>query len=303
MSDRRGAARLAVAVAALLALLAAVALASRAGVPWSGTTAGAESRSLALVFRLVVDALVLALAVGLFAVFIWHMRRPKPRRRKADDEEEDEEQARSPVARFVLKIAPYVLLVLIVAGTLVFAREVDRRLPRDDGPDLSRQDDPTAARGPSFNAPPQEARWLLATAGGLAFLLFLVATGAPVVRRRYAARVDDDGVETVVVSRLLAASLDDLRAEPDPRRAVVAAYARMEGGLEAAGHGRRAFEAPLEYLGRVLESARADPVQVGRLTHLFERAKFSRHPVGPEDKADAIDCLVEIRDELRNEAQ
>ena len=47
-------------------------------------------------------------------------------------------------------------------------------------------------------------------------------------------------------------SLDDLRAEPDPRRAVIAAYARLERVLAAHGLPRKPAEAPLEYLGRML---------------------------------------------------
>ena len=94
------------------------------------------------------------------------------------------------------------------------------------------------------------------------------------------------------------AALDDLRAEPDPRRAVVAAYARMEAGFDARGHGRLAHEAPLEYLGRVLAEAEAPPAPVSRLTALFERAKFSRRDVGLPAKEEAIACLVAIRDDL-----
>ena len=44
-------------------------------------------------------------------------------------------------------------------------------------------------------------------------------------------------------------SLDDLRAEPDPRRAVIAAYARLEQVLASHGLPRITAEAPLEYLG------------------------------------------------------
>jgi Domain of unknown function (DUF4129) len=61
---------------------------------------------------------------------------------------------------------------------------------------------------------------------------------------------------------LLDDTLDDVEREPDPRRAVIAAWARMERGLAAAGLPRRASEAPLEYAGRVLATA-ADPAPAG----------------------------------------
>lgn len=95
-------------------------------------------------------------------------------------------------------------------------------------------------------------------------------------------------------------SLEDLRSERDARRAVIAAYARMERALAASGLPRRAAEAPLEYMTRVLRDLlRASAESVSRLTALFERAKFSTHEIGPEMKEEAIDALVAVRDELR----
>jgi hypothetical protein len=93
-------------------------------------------------------------------------------------------------------------------------------------------------------------------------------------------------------------SLDDLRAEPDPRRAVIKAYARLERVL--AGHRlpRRAAEAPLEYLARMLDDLAVRPEAARRLTNLFERAKFSQHAVGPEMKEEAISALETVRDDL-----
>jgi hypothetical protein len=41
---------------------------------------------------------------------------------------------------------------------------------------------------------------------------------------------------------------------------------------------------------------------VRRLTELFRVAKFSAHPLGPEDKERAIEALVTVRDELRAES-
>ena len=54
------------------------------------------------------------------------------------------------------------------------------------------------------------------------------------------------------VAQAVDESLDDLRAEPDPRRAVIAAYARLEAVLAAHGLPRKPAEAPMEYLGRML---------------------------------------------------
>ncbi len=97
-------------------------------------------------------------------------------------------------------------------------------------------------------------------------------------------------------------SLDDLRSEPDLRRAIIAAYARMERALAVAGTPRKPAEAPLEYLARALRSLDASAPAVTRLTDLFEWAKFSQHAPEPAMRDEAVDALVAVRDELRRPA-
>jgi hypothetical protein len=94
-------------------------------------------------------------------------------------------------------------------------------------------------------------------------------------------------------------SLDDLRAEADPRKAIIAAYARLERVLAANGVSRRAAETPDEYLPRVLRDLELSPSAIERLTALFTRAKFSQHAVDTAMKEEAIGALEEVRDELR----
>lgn len=93
-------------------------------------------------------------------------------------------------------------------------------------------------------------------------------------------------------------SLDDLRAEPDPRRAVIAAYARLERVLAAHRLPRRPAETPLEYLARMLDDLSVRPEAARRLTNLFERAKFSQHAVDTKMKEEAISALETVRDDL-----
>jgi len=101
------------------------------------------------------------------------------------------------------------------------------------------------------------------------------------------------------VSQALDESLDDLRNEPDLRRAIIAAYARMERALAAGGLPRRPSEAPFEYVERALGELETSAESARRLTDLFEWAKFSHHEPGPEMRDDAIDALIAVRDELR----
>jgi hypothetical protein len=100
----------------------------------------------------------------------------------------------------------------------------------------------------------------------------------------------------------IGAAIDDLESEPDARRAVIAAYARMETVLARNGLQRRPSETPVEYLRRILLGLTSRGDAVSRLTSLFEQAKFSRHTIDASMKQDAIAALREIRDDLQGTA-
>jgi hypothetical protein len=102
-----------------------------------------------------------------------------------------------------------------------------------------------------------------------------------------------------VLAAALDESLDDLRADPDLRRAIIAAYARMETALAAAGLPRHHAEAPLEYVERALLSLDTSASAVRRLTDLFQWARFSQHEPDPSMKDEAVEALIAVRDELR----
>jgi hypothetical protein len=117
-------------------------------------------------------------------------------------------------------------------------------------------------------------------------------------RARKRARGELTSELAAAVAQAVDESLDDLRAEPDPRRAVIAAYARLERVLAAHGLPRKPAEAPMEYLGRMLTELSVSDRAARALTDLFERAKFSQHAVGAEMKDEAIDALQTVRDDL-----
>jgi hypothetical protein len=130
--------------------------------------------------------------------------------------------------------------------------------------------------------------------GGVCVYLFLTRSRGtplrPLTRQRRA------------MARALDDSIDDLRRDPDPRRAIIAAYARMERALAHAGVPRAPAEAPYEYLERSLVELETSADAARRLTALFERAKFSQHEPAESMRHDAIDALVAVRDELRRPA-
>jgi hypothetical protein len=171
-------------------------------------------------------------------------------------------------------------------GDLVFPGQ--RPLPQTPGSGVA-----SATYEPRFAWLPIGVVVGLAAAGVLAYV---------VAQRRAtrAARAEEVLAEQLAV--VLDETLDDLRAESDPRRAIIAAYARLERVLAAYGVARWRAETPNEYLARVLGELAVDARAVRRLTDLFSRAKFSQHAVNIGMKEEAIDALEHVRDELREAA-
>ena len=162
---------------------------------------------------------------------------------------------------------------------------------------------PPAAAGGGHVKPNQRALQRHARFRLLPFLVALGAAGAAfgalyVAERRHKRRLPREAAVSDGLLGALDQTLDELRAETDPRRAVIAAYARMERVLAARGIPRHRSEAPHEYLGRVLADLTHGGRAARRLTGLFERARFSPHEVDPAMKADAIAACEALQAEL-----
>jgi hypothetical protein len=192
-----------------------------------------------------------------------------------------------------------VMIALFVAGRYIYDA---LRGGREDGQqsntgqtrttDRDRRDEASReGRDPRF-------RWAPAIALGTLGLVSVAVLIAMRARRR--GEIDEQEVADALAS-VLDDALADLRAERDPRRAIIAAYARMERLLAVHGVPRHPAEAPFEYLARVLVELRASAASVFELTALFERAKFSLHELDSGMKDEAIEALAAVRDELRGD--
>jgi uncharacterized protein DUF4129 len=194
--------------------------------------------------------------------------------------------------------AAFVVLELLFIRNGYLARHLHFHLapPRESGKGLGSPGQHGATSHTSAAERSVSFRW-----GELAILLGLLVVVVAIFAARHA-RLDRRRRDESTPEALAAAldqSIDDLRGDPDLRRAIVAAYARMEAALAAAGIPRHPAEAPLEYLERVLLSLDASAEAVRRLTDLFEWARFSHHAPEPSMRDDAVDALVAVRDELR----
>ena len=127
-----------------------------------------------------------------------------------------------------------------------------------------------------------------------------LAIGA-IVANEWRRRPQPEGDEGAAdeLEAVLTETIDELALDPDPRRAVIQAYVRMEAVLGAHGHARLPHEAPLEYLARVLRELDVRAEAAHALTELFERARFSHHEIDVAMRTEAIASLQAVRDDLR----
>lgn len=107
-------------------------------------------------------------------------------------------------------------------------------------------------------------------------------------------------VDEVAAAASFAASARLLLDDPDPRRAVIAAYAALLDGLSVAGVPREPYEAPEEHLHRALVALHVPEDSAATVTDRFLRARFSRHEVTETDRRTALQALLAAERSLRD---
>jgi NADH:ubiquinone oxidoreductase subunit 6 (subunit J) len=273
---------------ALAGLLAVVAVASRSGHPGSGEVALHQREVPAQVGNDLLTILVIVYVVAVIALLAgvyWLRGEWLPPRR-----------TRWLTQLFIL--VAFTALIALLASRVAHTGLAD--VLRRNAERAQTTNPQTGARTPALPKrpaarKPAELDWVLAAVigGGLVLAAVIV-----LARRRDVAEPDEDETIEEELSAVVTDTIDDLRSEPDARRAVIAAYARMEGVLARHGQPRRRSEAPFEYLSRVLLALRVRAAAVRDLTELFERAKFSTHEIDRGMKERAIAALVSIREDL-----
>lgn len=239
-------------------------------------------------------ALIVGLAVLPLAFVFFRRRRLRPLREMGGRIAYRDLTTPPLWARIVGAIVLLAVFAAQIAITLTYLLELLRavRTARDGTSDLDGTVDPTAL-GPLAPDPGSLVVALLIV-GAIVVVVLLFAVKWRLEDRARGMPTRDDQV--AVAARAVDVSLAALQAEPDPRRAVIAAYAAMEAALAMAGLGRVRSEAPIEYLRRVLAASFGARDEVTTITDLFQVAKFSHHVVDEPMRVDAIDALQRIRD-------
>jgi hypothetical protein len=114
------------------------------------------------------------------------------------------------------------------------------------------------------------------------------------------ADIAEDSVElrdAVTEGRAAFAELDDAR------EAIIACYLAMERSLADRGTARNAADTPDELLNRAVTSGTVRGPAASRLTGLFYEARFSSHPLGPEQRDAGRRALDDLAAELTSRAE
>ncbi len=293
-ADRVGAPNVTL-LATVLLLLGIVALASRAPLGGSLATVGAGAANNAP--RITHSPLGVILVsvgafVGLFGLFVYQ-RLQMALRRKEDPLEGKPFRNRWNVQTAIL--VPVLIGGVLIAAGIIGSHPHPNLILRHMRPGGTETPGQTRTTGSasSFHLP----GWVPLVVLGLVFVAAALLLIRPSKRwtPSYTAPAKS---AAPAVKAAVRASLADLRDDPDARRAVIAAYGRMETTLAAAGLPRSAAEAPREYLTRALGSLELSPGPPRTLTSLFERAKFSLLAVDLPLRDNAIGALVAMQHEL-----
>ncbi len=284
----RGARAAAVAVV-ITALLAVAALASRARAPAAGESAPAQTPSDQIVDYLTAFGLLLFPLGAVLIVWAAFLQRGQSI------------GVRQTGWKSTLRTVGIFAVVLTLA--VVVVRQLSERGWRPRSTPDTTQTTPGAETGGSQQSRQRASRkdpgWLpFLVVGSVVFAFGVAVAGTAVLTRRRRTGLLAPAGAAAVVAGALGDMIAELRAERDPRRAVIRAYSGMERTLGARGLPRHAYEAPFEYLERILTGVQASAHSVGRLTSLFERARFSEHTIDTQMKDEAIDALVALRGEL-----
>jgi hypothetical protein len=276
--------RLATVGLAVLGLLAVVALASRGRLGGGGRGAAPSASLLDYGFTIFVVLYVLAIP---FTIWAYLIQQRESRAGGGGRQRRGLLQSLAVIAGFVA-----------IALAFVELRRSHGLLPQLQAPPgLAGKGKKKLQPGAVAHQPSFQWTVLIVFAG-----LGAAGVAAYVVHRRSRGPLRDAPGLAEQLAFALDDAIDDVRAESDPRRAVIKAYARMEEILGAHGLPRRAEEAPYEYLARALLAVDASAASAERLTGLYERARFSHHEIDATMREHAIGALTDVRDELREAA-
>jgi heme/copper-type cytochrome/quinol oxidase subunit 2 len=282
---------------AVTVLITLVVLAARS----SSLQAGEGPTNAGPVIAIVHVIEIVGIALELLAILILIVVIRLSRRR---DEDDDDEPYQEPVrVHWLVRLLSRLLPPLVFTALIV---AITRSQPVDQSLELAPIGDFGTSPGSGGLAEQVVTNlglswWEVLIAVVLAVVVFVAILRTFRAYRAPVSTPDEDpevSRQTSALMSAVGAGLRDARLEPDPRRAVITAYATMERMLAAQGWPRREVEAPLEYMTRLFAERNVRVDALATLTELFELARFSHHVISPATKDRAIGALTVIDQEL-----
>ncbi len=241
---------------------------------------------------------------GLTALVLFvHAIRRTLRRPKEDDELFQRLAAAPPLPRWVRAVMRFLPLLYLLAGVYLVWHGY---IPLENILALGGSGDGIGAafaKPPPLSAPPF-LTWsfgLVALGTGLAALLLalFIAVGDRLPWWGGAHLPDDELASPL--AEVLEESVEDLRSDPDARRAIIGCYRRFERVAADSRVARKPWWTPMEFMRETLRGLPVPPPAVQRLTGLFELARFSHHALGPGERDAALQALLEIKTALETQ--
>lgn len=227
------------------------------------------------------------------------------------------EPQRSPALLPAALVAVLLALVVLVAPS-VGSWEFDGRDVDISAPEIEPEEDESPDSQPeSYNddellVPPEEypgephaiwgiiasAIFVLAALAVAIMLVLLILRNRRIRTPQMQAGTSDVGVDTdpedqVPIMRAGTVHARHALTDPDvePSEAIIAAWLALEDAAARSGMRREPSDTPTELTVEVLERTQADPGATKELLRLYHRARFAAVPVGPAERASAVDAL------------
>ncbi len=275
----------------VVAVLLAVAAWAVTGVQTGGTSGSARTMNPAISGTL--NAVVAAAwGAGVVALIVMVRRL----RRRLEEDAEGLGPRPPPKPWWVSMVAWLIVAALFLIPLLTF-RNRQGREPQPT-PTAAPGSDPTSG---AVEDPRRPSSWVIVG--------FIAGAAAAAAALAFAARrpasIEEDREPLPELLRHVVGAVDDsigdIERDPDPRRAIIRAYVRMEAVLARGSIPRRPSDTPLEYIEGALRSLAIPAAPARSLTDLFEIARFSDRSIDVSMKRRAIDCLLDIRSALMSE--
>jgi len=277
-----------VAIIAGLCAIAAIGLQARAALPTtaSGVVVGATGQAFADITAAVTGASLVA-GIVLFVLMSRYRRKRK----------RDNQSAAAPMPWWARMIVVLLTLAVIGGPIVLLIRAWYRRGPHVARPVLF---PPLGHAGGALGSDTSSGWALFA---GIAFAAAALIIAALWVRRQRRGHdwAGDSRAEPQRESSLqdaLSAGTAALRDETDPRAAIIACYAAMEGSLAGAGAAPTVSDTPDEVLTRAASGGLIRSAAAGELTRLFRQARYGHRDMAEGERAAAQGALTRLRADL-----